>query len=188
MPSAVVLRPGLHVREPRAEDLPSKVYKCDRCAREVETVDMEWLWDKEGDVVPTSYLCEPCESITKGRTTALKEYAFTLTCAPTDNKTMEDMVRAAEYLSKYGMTNAPEERPCKFAYVVEHPDTNFHIHGVYSTASGRRIAAKYFKRAWSLWDERTKLGKGHRGGYHALCLDSLQYQGYLEKEGVVVLR
>lgn len=184
--SYLVLRPDMHLREPRAPDLPDAEYTCSRCSRSVHTVDMKWLYP---DDTPTTFMCEPCDRIVaSGKPPTLKEYAFTLTCAPTDQKTLQDMIDAAEYLSKYGLTNAPEERPCKFAYVVEHPETNFHIHGVYSTASGRRIAAKYFKRAWSLWDERVKLGHGHRGGYHKLCMDPHQYQGYLEKEGVVVLR
>lgn len=159
-----------------------------RCNRKVTTIDFSW-WDdhpvEETRQRPTEWYCTTCFD---GALKPPVEYAFTLTCSQSDGKTLEDMVKAVEYLAQYGLTNKPEERPCKFAYVVEHPTTNFHIHGIYATPSGRRIAAKYFKRAWRIWDERVPLGDGHRGGYHAKCVDPHQYQGYLEKEGVVVLR
>lgn len=113
------------------------------------------------------------------------EYAFTLTMPP-DYQPAIPLPEAAKKIMKHGITNKPYEHAIEYAYVLEHTDAGTpHIHGVYKTRSGRRISSKYFARYWSLWDEKIKLGHGHKGGYHQKARHSESYAAYLEKEGVV---
>lgn len=115
-----------------------------------------------------------------------QEYAFTLTMPPdyTPAKPIEEVARL---IMEKGLTNKPYEKASSWAYVLEHTEKGVpHIHGVYKTPSGRRIATKYFNRYWPLWDEKVKLGHGHKGGYHSPARHSESYAAYLEKEGVVI--
>jgi len=115
------------------------------------------------------------------------EFAFTLTMPP-DYKPNKTVLESAKLIMKNGLTaDKPYEKPSQWAIVLEHTDKGTpHVHGVYKTESGRRISAKYFKRYWDLWDEKTKMGAGHKGGYHAKARHSESYTAYLEKEGVVI--
>ena len=114
------------------------------------------------------------------------EYAFTLTMPPdyVPHKSLEEVARL---ILERGITNKPYEKADEWAFVLEHTEKGTpHIHGVYKTSSGRRISSKYFQRYWPLWDEKIKLGAGHKGGYHAPARHSESYHAYLLKEGVVV--
>lgn len=129
----------------------------------------------------------------RSQSTPGQAYAFTLTQAfekdkvtPKDGFTKEDMDAAVRHLFRIGLTNAPSERAVSFCYVMEHKDTNFHIHGYYRTESGRRIAAQFFKRAWTIWDESIPLALGHRGGYHKKAGDISAYLEYCRKEALEV--
>jgi len=151
--------------------------------------------------VPTSWIshkgCTTCDTTLKyfeaNKKPASKlkanpntQYAFTLTMPPSykPKKPIDVQARA---IMEHGLTNKPYERPIKWAYVVEHTEAGTpHIHGVYQTPSGRRISAKYFKRYWDLWDEDTKLGQGHKGGYHAKARHNESYDAYMSKEGNVI--
>lgn len=114
------------------------------------------------------------------------EYAFTLTMPP-DYNPKKPIEVVARLIMEHGLTNNPIEKAAEWAFVLEHTEAGTpHIHGVYRTPSGRRISAKYFKRYWPLWDEKVKLGNGHKGGYHAKARSGESYKGYMEKEGVVV--
>jgi hypothetical protein len=114
------------------------------------------------------------------------EYAFTLTMPP-DYKPAKPLSEVATKILEFGLTNKPYQKACEWAYVLEHTEKGIpHIHGVYKTPSGRRISAKYFKRYWDLWDEKTLLGHGHKGGYHQKARHTESYRAYLEKEGVVM--
>lgn len=115
------------------------------------------------------------------------EFAFTLTMPP-DYKPNKTVLDSAKLIMKNGLTaDKPYEKASQWAIVLEHTDKGTpHVHGVYKTESGRRISAKYFKRYWDLWDEKTKMGAGHKGGYHAKARHSESYAAYLEKEGVVI--
>lgn len=115
------------------------------------------------------------------------EFAFTLTMPP-DYKPNKTVLESAKLIMKNGLTaDKPYEKASQWAIVLEHTDKGTpHVHGVYKTESGRRISAKYFKRYWDLWDEKVKLGAGHKGGYHAKARHSESYAAYLEKEGVVI--
>lgn len=114
------------------------------------------------------------------------EYAFTLTMPP-DYKPKKPIEEAARLILEKGLVSKTKEKACEWAFVKEHTEAGTpHIHGVYRTPSGRRIEAKYFHRYWDLWDEKFKLGHGHKGGYHAVARHSESYKAYMEKEGVVV--
>lgn len=115
-----------------------------------------------------------------------QEYAFTLTMPP-DYQPKKPIEEAARLILTNGLTNNPYEKPVEWAFVMEHTEQGTpHIHGVYKTPSGRRIAAKYFKRYWDLWDEKIILGHGHKGGYHSPARHTQSYKAYMEKEGVVL--
>lgn len=112
-------------------------------------------------------------------------YAFTLTMPP-DYETKKPIDEIARLIMQHGLTNKPYEKPHKWAYVMEHTEKGTpHIHGVYQTPSGRRISSKYFKRYWSLWDEKKPMGHGHQGGYHNKARHLESYEAYMQKEGVV---
>lgn len=114
------------------------------------------------------------------------EYAFTLTMPP-DYKPKKPIEEAARLIMEHGQTSKPAQFASHWAIVLEHTDAGTpHVHGVYTTSSGRRIAAKYFKRYWDLWDEKVHLGHGHQGGYHQKARHAQSYAAYIEKEGVVV--
>lgn len=113
-------------------------------------------------------------------------YAFTLTMPP-DYVLKKPLPEVARMVMEYGLTNKPYEKADRYAYVLEHTDAGTpHIHGVYKTKSGRRISSKYFKRYHDLWDEKIKFGNGHKGGYHQKARHNESYEGYMEKEGVVI--
>lgn len=122
-----------------------------------------------------------------------QKWAFTLT-QPPDYVWKKPIEEVARLIMLHGITNKPYENAVEWAFVKEHTDKGTpHIHGVYKTPSGRRIAGKYFKRYWPLWEEPTDKQKkettlpyhGHKGGYHALIRHAASYDGYMEKEGDV---
>jgi len=114
------------------------------------------------------------------------QYAFTLTMPP-DYQPANPLPEVAKKILEYGLTNKPYEKATKWAFVLEHTDKGTpHIHGMYETPSGRRIASKYFQRYWPLWDEKVSLGHGHKGGYHKKARHNESYVAYMEKEGVIV--
>lgn len=115
------------------------------------------------------------------------EYAFTLTMPP-EYISKKPIEESARLLMENGLTSGkPYEKASKWAIVLEHTEKGTpHIHGVYQTPSGRRIEQKYFKRYWDLWDEKIKMGHGHKGGYHQKARHSDSYAAYIEKEGVLI--
>lgn len=125
-------------------------------------------------------------------------YTFTLTI-PTGSTPFKDLTEVARNIMLFGSTNKPYEKPSQYAYVLEHTEKGTpHVHGMYKTPSGRRIASKYFQRHHTIkewvktdadkffWNEKIHLGHGHRGGYHQKARQTECYEGYLEKEGVVI--
>lgn len=114
------------------------------------------------------------------------EYAFTLTMPP-DYQPKKPIEDAAKLILEHGLVSKTKEKACEWAFVKELTEAGTpHIHGVYRTPSGRRIEGKYFARYWPLWDEKIKLGHGHKGGYHAKARHTESYKAYMEKEGVVI--
>lgn len=115
------------------------------------------------------------------------EFAFTLTMPP-DYEPKKPIDESAKLIMLNGLTaDKPYEKAKEWAIVLEHTSSGTpHVHGVYKTESGRRISSKYFARYWPLWDEKVKLGAGHKGGYHNKARHGESYAAYLEKEGVVI--
>lgn len=112
-------------------------------------------------------------------------YAFTLTIPPT-YQCKKPLEEVAQLILKNGLTNKPYEKASRWAYVLEHTESGTpHIHGMYQTPSGRRISNKYFERYHPLWDEKVKLGHGHKGGYHQKTRHNESYEAYMTKEGCV---
>lgn len=108
-------------------------------------------------------------------------FAFTLTKSPDDQYTEFDMVKAVRKVMS--QKSCPVKR---YAWYLEYGDsekqTHPHIHGLYETETSGRIEAKHFKRAWPIWDEKTKLGRGHRGGYHRPVRSEEGYTDYIKKD------
>lgn len=112
-------------------------------------------------------------------------FAFTFTKSPKDALTVGDMLTAVRKVM--------HQKSCpviKYAWYYEekgrdengdpiHP----HIHGMYETATGGRVEAKHFKRAWPIWDEKKPLGAGFQGGYHRVVRSDEGYSSYIKKDG-----
>jgi len=119
-------------------------------------------------------------------------YAFTLTI-PTGSQPVKPLTEVAKLIMVNGLTNKPYEKATQWAYVLEHTDAGTpHIHGMYKTNSGRRIASKYFQRYHQIkgvsgpfWEEKVHLGHGHKGGYHQKARHNESYEAYMQKEGEV---
>jgi len=121
----------------------------------------------------------------RGKADPETQYAFTLTMPP-DYISKKPLDQVARLIVENGLTNKPYEKAIKWAFVLEHTEAGTpHVHGMYQTASGRRIAAKYFKRYHDLWDETVSLGHGHKGGYHQKARQNECYSAYMQKEGCV---
>lgn len=109
------------------------------------------------------------------------QFAFTLTKSPDDDLTEEDMIKAARKIMN--QKSCPVK---KYAWYLEYGDPEQqlhpHIHGMYETESEGRIEAKHFKRAWKIWNEKQKLGKGFRGGYHRPVRSEEGYSDYIKKD------
>lgn len=133
-------------------------------------------------------VCRKFWNRTKPRTgngTYQGAWAFTLTMSPKDGLSVGDMLTAVRKVMKQ------KSNPVKsYAWYYEdkgrddngdpiHP----HIHGMYETATGGRVEAKHFKRAWSIWDERKPIGAGFRGGYHRPVRSEERYDDYIKKDG-----
>lgn len=105
-------------------------------------------------------------------------FAGTLTKSPDDPLSEDDMVNA--------ITKIMAQQTCpveKYAWYVEYTENGLpHIHFIYRTVSNGRIHQKVFKRYWKTWDEKVKLGKGHRGGYHRHVESELAYLEYIAKD------
>lgn len=108
-------------------------------------------------------------------------FAFTLTKSPDDDLTEFDMIKAVRKVM-----NQKSIPVFKYAWYLEYGDPEEkkhpHIHGLYETQNGGRIEAKHFKRAWKIWDEKTRLGKGFRGGYHRPIRSEEAYADYIRKD------
>lgn len=107
-------------------------------------------------------------------------FAFTLTKSPTDELSVEDMVKAVRKLMS--QKSMPVKRYA-WAYEDKGDGKHPHIHGMYETETGARIHSKFFKRAWKIWDENKPMGQGFRGGYHRPIKDEESYKDYIGKDG-----
>jgi len=73
----------------------------------------------------------------------------------------------------------------KYAWYLEYKENNTHphIHGMYETKTGVRIPKRQWMRAWPIWDEEMRLGRGFRGGYHRPIELNENYSRYIQKDG-----
>lgn len=171
----VVAHDTQYLKEPNP-----KYPDCDDCYLQWNNVIADYV----------SHFCELHQEIvvptpSKRKADVNTEYAFTLTMPP-DYQPKKPIEEAAKFILEHGLVSKTKEKAIEWAFVKEHTDAGTpHIHGVYRTPSGRRIESKYFNRYWPLWDEKVKLGYGHKGGYHAVARHSESYKAYMEKEGVV---
>ena len=130
-------------------------------------------------------ITNPPKKTHKGNGTYKGPWAFTITCSPKDNLRFGDMIKA--------VTKVLKQKSCpatKYAWYLENKGTNSegemihpHIHGMYETASGGRIEAKHWKRAWPIWDEDDPIGAGFRGGYHRPVTHEEGYSSYIAEDG-----
>lgn len=108
-------------------------------------------------------------------------FAFTLTKSPDDDLTELDMIKAVRKIMS--QKSCPVK---KYAWYLEYGDPELklhpHIHGLYETESSGRIEAKHWKRSWKIWDEKHKLGRGFRGGYHRPVRSEEGYSDYIKKD------
>jgi hypothetical protein len=147
------------------------------------------------DGCPVCYWCHPfiesnkkfVKDSPKNKSVQNTQFAFTLTQPPGYVKPGGMSIEeSARKLLQHGLTSKPEQKANKWAYVLEHTEQGTpHVHGVYSTESGKKIGDKYFKRYWPLWDTKRRMGQGHQGGYHAQARHNESYENYLTKEGCV---
>jgi len=117
----------------------------------------------------------------QGNGTYQGQFAFTLTKSPDDQLTEFDMIKAVRKIMN--QKSCPVK---KYAWYLEYGDdelqTHPHIHGMYETETQGRIEAKHFKRAWPIWDEKSKMGRGFRGGYHRPVRSEEGYADYIKKD------
>jgi len=114
-------------------------------------------------------------------------YAFTLT----SNEGDPAKFPALEAKMKQAATKLLEQQtnPVKAgaAYLEKCENGRPHIHGYYHIEGGKRIYAKIFKRHWQQWNEDTKIGDGHIGGYHKKMI-SESYKDYAAAEEDLVCK
>jgi len=116
----------------------------------------------------------------KGNGSYAGPFAFTITKSPQDPLTEDHMIVAVKKIMS--------QKSCpvvKYAWYLEHKEngTHPHIHGMYETTTMGRIEAKHFKRAWPIWDEKSPMGAGFRGGYHRPVRHQECYDDYIKKDG-----
>jgi len=139
------------------------------------------------DHIEQCKITNPPKKTHKGNGTYKGPWAFTITCSPKDNLRFGDMIKAVNKVMKQKTCPA-----IKYAWYLEHKGISDegemihpHIHGMYETATGGRIEAKHWKRAWSIWDEDDPLGSsgGFRGGYHRPITHEDGYAKYIAEDG-----
>lgn len=139
------------------------------------------LWKRDEEHYVTNHGCIPWKTTHTGNGAYQGTFAFTLTKSPMDDLTEFDMIKAVRKVMS--QKSIPVSR---YAWFLEYGDDEKklhpHIHGLYETETQGRIEAKHFKRAWPIWDEKTKLGHGFRGGYHRPIRSEEGYKDYIKKD------
>jgi len=121
----------------------------------------------------------------KGNGHYLGAWAFTLTSSPKDGISVGALLKAVRKVMS--QTSQPV---VTYAWYLEYKGvdedglpTHPHVHGIYELEGGRKIEDKHWKRAWPIWDPKTKLGSGFRGGYHRPVRQEENYEDYIAKDG-----
>lgn len=121
----------------------------------------------------------PSKKIHKGNGKHNGLFAGTFTISDEDDISENEMCIAIEKV--FAQQTCPVKR---YAWYLEYTKSGSpHIHFLYETEGGGRIHAKVFMRYWKTWDEKTKIGKGHRGGYHKEVQSEIAYGEYIAKDG-----
>lgn len=105
---------------------------------------------------------------------------FTLTYSPKwfdDAEARVLMMKAIDKLCKYYADDIVELR------AIGEVGSNglSHIHCFYKLKGGRKITDKNFKRAWTHWNPKKKIGHGFEGGHHQTVKEESDFRGYIDK-------
>lgn len=154
-------------------------YASDHMKLTIDLIDKLWRRDEQHYV--ESHGATPLKKTHQGNGAHRGAFAFTLTKSPDDQLTEFDMIKSVRKVMS--QKSCPVSR---YAWYLEYGDnetkTHPHIHGLYETETQGRIEAKHWKRAWPIWDEKTKLGHGFRGGYHRPVRSEEGYKDYIKKD------
>lgn len=163
---------------------------CDECKRinsMILTLCDDWRKQKEYNYWmdlfmrhdPKTHETAPPKTSHKGNGKHNGLFAGTLTISNEDDISEDEMCTAIKKI--FSQKTCPVK---KYAWYLEYTKAEKpHIHFIYETETGGRIHSKVFRRYWKTWDEHTKLGKGHRGGYHKEVQSEIAYQEYIAKDG-----
>jgi len=122
------------------------------------------------------------------KSVCVQPWAFTLTTNEKDKEkwpAVEDQMKQAALKILNQQTCPVKSGECYLEYTEAGAP---HIHGFYIMDEGKRIFSKIFKRYWPLWDEKTKIKDGHKGGYHARVINEIRYAKYQSAEERLVAK
>lgn len=109
-------------------------------------------------------------------------WEFTLTYSPTKHGWSHDEAKAEMRSAIERLTRYYREEIEEFHAVGELTQAGApHVHAWYRLDAGRRITSKNFRRAYPIWNERVKIGRGHEGGHHEPVKRQADFDGYIEK-------
>lgn len=112
----------------------------------------------------------------------LGPWEFTLTYSPAKHGWSADEAKDAMRTAIERLTRYYREELEEFHAVGEYTQAGApHVHAWYKLGGGRRMTTKSFRRAYPIWNERAKLGRGHEGGHHEPVKRTSDFAGYVEK-------
>lgn len=151
------------------------------CSRLHGDVWMDYLWDKRADAEHREATNLAKYNAREKLREQLGPREFTLTYSPSWYEEDE----AAQFAMKVAigrLTQYYKDEIIEFHAVGEYTkEGRSHVHAWYNLSGGRKITDKNFKRAWSHWNPKKKLGKGFEGGHHATIQRVSDFAGYAEK-------
>lgn len=157
--------------------------------------DIDWLTDRvtryrermEAQLAPHTELWAKHDQARVHQRNIEKQHkgawAFTLTYSPAKTgwdkeEAMATMREAIRRLRHYYRHEIEE-----FEAVGELTQAGLpHVHGLYRLTGGKRMTTKNFKRAYPIWDPKSRMGSGHVGGYHQPAKSDSDYSGYIQKD------
>lgn len=175
---------GQKLRYSRMQDCPSCapwVIRENQLAKDVSISTSDF--DRNWKLITNAYRRCPTHGLkvkpANGKPKGL--FAGTLTKSTHDDVTEEQMITAIQKIMSQQTTAVK-----RYIWYLEYTQNGQpHIHFVYECNSGGRIHQKVFKRYWKMWDESTRCGAGHRGGYHKLVDSEIAYVEYIAKDASV---
>lgn len=110
-------------------------------------------------------------------------WAFTLTYSPSKTGWSHEEAKEAMRVAIRRLVHYYRHEIVEFEAVGELTQAGApHVHGHYTLHGGRKITTKNFRRAYPIWDPKTKVGTGHVGGYHKPATSTSDYTGYIQKD------